>query len=68
MTLSSWTAKTKAQFDIYLLIASTFSPNGPLSSTESKLDIYKRRKPQKTINFPFLVPSLTQKFLGFSAF
>ena len=25
-------------------MASTFSPNGPYSSTESKLDIYKRRK------------------------
>ena len=52
--------KTKAQFDIYSLMASTFSPNGPYSSTESKLDIYKRRKLQRKINFPFLVPSLTQ--------
>ena len=39
MTLISWTAKSKAQFDIYLLMASTFSPNGPLSSTNDCNDI-----------------------------
>ena len=36
-------------------MASTFSPNGPFSSTESKLDFYKRRKPQRKINFHFLL-------------
>ena len=36
-------------------MASTFSPNRPLSSTESKLDIYKRSKLQRTINFHFLI-------------
>ena len=33
MTLISWTAKSKAHYYIYLLMASTFSPNGPFSST-----------------------------------
>ena len=48
MTVISGTAKTKAQFDIYLLMASTFNPIGPFSSTESKMDDHKRRKLQRT--------------------
>ena len=40
----SFTGIWKAQIDIYLLMASTFNPKGPLSSTESKMDNYKKEK------------------------